>query len=229
MKLAFISDIHSNIHAFSEVLKKIEEFKIDEIFCCGDIVGYNAFPKECLDLVRDLKIKSVVGNHDLAVVDKKFSWFKETCAMGIKHSIENLEHCDIKFLNNLDFELSFVRDGISFYMCHGSPRDKLFEYIHPWFTDDILSDIVKNVNADYIITGHTHIQMEAAVGSQVILNPGSVGQPRDGIAKSCFMIFDTVDLKTNWYRVDYNIKSATEAVLKANLPAIFIEKLIQGK
>jgi diadenosine tetraphosphatase ApaH/serine/threonine PP2A family protein phosphatase len=71
--------------------------------------------------------------------------------------------------------------------------------------------------------------MEAAVGSQVILNPGSVGQPRDGIAKSCFMIFDTVDLKTNWYRVDYNIKSATEAVLKANLPAIFIEKLIQGK
>jgi putative phosphoesterase len=229
MKLAFISDIHSNVHALSEVLEKIDDLKVDEVFCCGDIVGYNAFPKECIDLVRELRIKSVIGNHDLATVDNKLSWFKEDCAMGIKYSIENLEKSDIKFLKNLDFELDFVRDGVSFYMCHGSPRDKIFEYIQPWFTEEVLSAIAKDVDADYIITGHTHIQMEAAVGSQVFLNPGSVGQPRDGIAKSCFMVFDTVELKASWYRLNYDIKAAADAVLKANLPVVFAEKLIEAK
>jgi putative phosphoesterase len=229
MKLAFISDIHSNIHALSVVLAKIEDLNVDDVFCCGDIVGYNAFPKECLDLIKDLKIKSVIGNHDFATVNKKFSWFKETSAMGIKHSIDNLEPFDIKFLKNLAYELSFIIDGISFYICHGSPRDKLFEYILPWFEENVLADIAKDVNADYIITGHTHIQMQAESGSQIFLNPGSVGQPRDGIAKSCFMVFDTSELKASWYRLNYDIKAAADAILKANLPFVFAEKLIQAK
>lgn len=229
MKLAFISDIHSNIHALSEVIKKIENLEVNEIFCCGDIVGYNSSPIECLDLVKDCSIKSVVGNHDLATLDEKLSWFDQTVAAGIKHSIKNLENSHKKYLKSLPYELSFVRDGITFYICHGSPRDKLFEYIYPWFSNEVLSNISKIVDADYIITGHTHIQMEAEVGSQNFLNPGSVGQPRDGIPKSCFMVFDTNNLKVKWYRLNYDINAATKAIIRAGLPVVFAEKLINGR
>lgn len=229
MKIGFISDIHSNIHALKEVLKKIQNLDLDEIYCCGDIVGYYTFPKECVDLLRDYKIKSVMGNHDLAVVEGKTSWFKELGAAGVKFSQKQLSKDDKEYLKKLPYKMLFDHDGVSFYLCHGSPRDNLFEYIQPYTPDATLKKMAKGVVADVIVSGHTHVQMEAEVDSQLFLNAGSVGQPRDGIPKACFMVFDTDASKASWYRVSYDIESATKSIVENNLPHALASRLYDGK
>lgn len=228
MKLAFISDIHSNLHAFENVLKKIDVLSIDEIFCLGDIVGYNAFPKECVNIIRNRNIKSVIGNHDFATVHGKISWFNRLGVVGIKYSKEKLDKDDINFLKTLSYKSTFERDGITFYLTHGSPRDNLFEYVHPYFSIDKLKEIGRNVPSDVIIMGHTHVQMEAEVDNRLFLNPGSVGQPRDGISKSSFMVFDTSDRSSKWFRITYDIDSACKAIYENDLPRILCEKLRTG-
>lgn len=229
MKLAFIADIHSNKHAFVEVLEKIRQLDVDEIFCCGDIVGYYAYPIESIELIQKNKIISVIGNHDQAVIDGKLSWFNDDAKRGIRFCMDKLTKENIQFLYRLSYKKTFTREGISFYLTHGSPRDNLFEYIHPWFSDKKLIEIAKKADADYIITGHTHIQMEAKVGSKTFLNPGSVGQPRDGIPKASFMVFDTEKYQANWFRLNYDIKSAAQAVYNNNLPHSLTNRLFDGK
>ncbi len=229
MKLAFIADIHSNRHAFESVLVELKKQNIDEIFCCGDIVGYYAYPIECIEIIQKNKIISVMGNHDQAVIDGKLSWFNDDGKAGIRLCMDRITKENIQFLYNLSYKKTFTRDGISFYLTHGSPRDNLFEYIHPWFSDKKLIEISKNADADYIITGHTHIQMEAKVGSKTFLNPGSIGQPRDGIPKASFMVFDTEKYQANWFRVLYDIKSAAQAVYDNNLPYNLAKRLFDGK
>lgn len=229
MKLAFIADIHSNIHAFQGVLKKIDDLSVDEIICCGDIVGYYAFPTECINLMKDNNISSVMGNHDLATVDNKTSWFRDNSVEGIKFSRKKVDKDNIKYLATLPYKMLFNRDGISFYIAHGSPRDNLFEYVHPVVSDDFLQTLGKNVAADVIILGHTHVQMEAEVDTQLFLNPGSVGQPRDGISKACFMVFNTNDRSMNWYRVSYDLDAVCKSVLDNNLPLDFADRLRLGK
>ena len=228
MKIAFISDIHSNLHAFKSVLKKIDSLSVDEIFCCGDILGYNAFPKKCLDILRKRKIKSVIGNHDYATVNNKTSWFNELGKIGINHSVSSIYKEDIIFLKKLPYNLTFNREGISFYLTHGSPRDNLFEYVHPFFSDEKLKEIGKDAKADCIVMGHTHVQMDAEVDHKLFLNPGSVGQPRDGISKASFMVFDTKDRSREWYRVSYDINGACKAIYEKNLPGVLCDKLQTG-
>ena len=230
MKIAFISDIHSNLHAFKSILKKIDSLSVDEIFCVGDTVGYNAYPKECLNILRNREIISVMGNHDFATVHGNTSWFNNLGIMGVKHSRENLEKDDIDFLKNLPYELSFNIDNINFYLTHGSPRDNLFEYVHPHFSFEKIKEIGKDVSSDVIVLGHTHIPMGVEVDNKLLLNPGSVGQPRDGISKSSFMLFDTKNHSYRWFRVSYDIESACKAIFENNLPQVLCKRLkIGGK
>lgn len=229
MKIAFLADIHSNIHALTEVFKKIKSINVDEILCCGDIVGYNSFPIECIELLRENNVKSIKGNHDQAVVDGKTSLFNEFGIAGINFDREVIESDDINFLEKLSNNKKFNCENIRFYIAHGSPRDNLFEYVFPWSTDDFLREISKNVDSDVIVLGHTHIQMETEVAGKLFLNPGSVGQPRDGIPKSCFMVYDTDTKKAKWYRVSYDIDAAAKANIKNNLPVFSSKRLYLGK
>ena len=229
MKLAFISDIHSNIHAFYDVLKKIQSLSIDEVFCIGDIVGYAAYPKECVDLLFENDIISIMGNHDYATVKSTNSWFDQPAQFAIDYCKIKLYKKDLKLLVKLPFNKLFDRDGVSFFITHGSPRDNLFEYVHPWASEDLLKDMTKKVNADVIVLGHTHIQMEVEINKKKILNPGSVGQPRDGISKACFMVFDTEDLTSEWFRIKYDINSAVKGIFDNNLPEVFGKRLFEGK
>lgn len=229
MKLAFISDIHSNIHSFKEVIKRMGSLSVDEIFCLGDIVGYAAYPKECLDLLIENNVFSIMGNHDFAVFNNDTSWFSDKAAQAINYCRSNLGENDLEILGRLNSNKLVRRDGLSFYITHGSPRDNLFEYIHPWVPENTLRYIVKNVNADIIVLGHTHIQMEVGVDNKKILNPGSVGQPRDGIPRACFMVFDTEGLKSEWIRIKYDINSAACGIYDNDLPHYYGDRLFEGK
>lgn len=229
MKLAFISDIHSNIHAFEEVLGYIGELSIDEIFCCGDIVGYNAFPKECLQIVRDRHIPSVTGNHDWATIKNDTSWFNPYGVAGVEHSQKCLTKEDIKFLQDLPDKKVFEREGVSFYMAHGSPRDNVFEYVFPWSSDSLFDVFAQTVDSEVIILGHTHIPMEKKVKDKIFLNPGSVGQPRDGVPNASFMVFNTENRTYKWYRIAYNIDAAAQSIREKGLPGFLADRLYLGQ
>lgn len=229
MKLAFISDIHSNLHAFEEVLGHIEELSIDEIWCCGDIVGYNAFPNECLKIVRENCIPSVLGNHDWATIRGDTSWFNQYGVAGVEHSRKCIDQEGMRFLEKLPSNRQFERDGVSFYMAHGSPRDNVFEYVFPWESDSFFEGFVEMVDAEVIVLGHTHMPMMKKISDKIFLNPGAVGQPRDDDPGAAFMVFDTSDRRYRWYRIVYDVDAAARCIREKGLPSFLAERLYIGR
>jgi putative phosphoesterase len=229
MKIAFLADIHSNIHALNEVFKKIETLNVNEILCCGDIVGYNSFPKECIELLREKNVKSIKGNHDQIISTDETHLLNKYGIAGVNFNRMVLEDEDIDYLDSLSKNKTIKFEDLEFFITHGSPQDNLFGYVFPWSTDDFLKNISTDINSDVIVLGHTHIQMEAEIDGKIILNPGSVGQPRDSISKACFMVFDTVIKKAEWYRVSYDINAATNANIKNRLPNFTSKRLYLGK
>ena len=228
MKIAFISDIHSNIHALSAVIEEIEKENVDEIYCCGDIVGYNAFPGECIELVDKYVKASVRGNHDHATINGDTSWFNEYGVAGINYCRKVLSDEKIKFLESLPTHLHFNREGIKFYMVHGSPRNELFEYIFPSTSEETFEEFSISVDANVVVLGHTHIPMKRKIGETLFLNPGSVGQPRDGNPKASFVIFDCKNKEAVFRRVNYNIEEAKRAIIDKGLPLLLAERLDLG-
>jgi len=228
MKLAVISDIHSNIFAFKEVLKKILEMVVDEIWCCGDIIGYYPFPNECIDLIKKHKIQSVLGNHDWATITGDTTGFGFYGREGVKINKSKITKDNVRFLKDLPKNLMFVRDNISFYITHGSPRDNLFEYIFEYTSNDVFNKIVKDIKSDIILLGHTHVFMEKNVGDKKFLNPGSVGQPRDSNPDASFLIFNTGNMKCECYRVSYDIDAMTDAIKKNGLSIYLAKRLYSG-
>ena len=228
MKIAFISDIHSNIHALKKVMEEIEKEGVDKIICCGDIVGYNAFPSECLRVVKEKVDASVLGNHDYATITGNTGWFNEYGVAGIRYCRSVLSDEEMKFLKSLHTHLYLDADGLDIYVTHGSPRDEIFEYVFPDVSDDLLLQFAEIADADVLVFGHTHIPMERRVKDKIFLNPGSVGQPRDGNPMSSYMIFDTESGDVTFKRVAYNIDMASKSILEKNLPRFLAQRLYLG-
>jgi len=229
MKIGFISDIHSNIYAFKSMLKNMEELSVDEILCCGDIVGYNTFSNECLEIVRESHIQSVLGNHDWATLSGDTSWFNQYGVAGVEYCRKNINENNMRFLQELPTNKSFELEGISFYMTHGSPRDNVFEYVFPWSSNNVFKTFAEMVDAEVIVLGHTHIPMEKRVGGKIFLNPGSVGQPRDGISDASFLVFDTKKRICKWHRVAYDIDAVARSIRENGLPCFSAERLYLGQ
>jgi len=228
MKIAFISDIHSNIHALEKVMEEIEKEGVNKIICCGDIVGYNAFPSECLRVVKEKVDASVLGNHDYATITGNTGWFNEYGVAGIRYCRSVLSDEEIEFLKSLHTHLYLDADGLDIYVTHGSPRDEIFEYVFPDVSDKLLLQFAEIADADVLVFGHTHIPMERRVNDKIFLNPGSVGQPRDGNPMSSYMIFDTESREATFKRVAYNIDMASKSILEKNLPRFLAQRLYLG-
>jgi putative phosphoesterase len=228
MRIAFISDVHSNLHALKVVLKHIEFLGVDRIYCCGDIVGYNAFPEECINLLREREIECVLGNHDWAVLTGDTSGFNPYGVAGVEYSIRKISRVNRLFLEGFKRNIRFNVGGFSFYLAHGSPRDNIFEYVFPTVPDFVLEEFARIAGSDVVVLGHTHVPMERRVDSVLFLNPGSVGQPRDGDPRCCFMVFDSDDFSYKWFRLEYDVEGAAGAVLKAGLPSFLAERLYHG-
>ncbi|RLF54471.1 MAG: metallophosphoesterase, partial [Thermoplasmata archaeon] len=119
-------------------------------------------------------------------------------------------------------------DDLKIYVTHGSPRDEIFEYIFPDVEDSLLIDLSEIARADIVVMGHTHVPMERRVKNKIFLNPGSVGQPRDGDPRASFMIFDTGKREVIFRRVSYDIDSASRAILENDLPRFLAQRLYLG-
>jgi len=220
-RIAVLSDIHSNLHALSAVWRRIDELGLDDVYCLGDIVGYGARPAECLQMIRDKGVTSVQGNHDALVADGSLSLDFNMAALPTTH--------------RLDAEALFV---------HGAPddRDRYLVYL-----DDLqeASESVRQVDGPGVcFFGHTHhpvvfdgqgferVKQKTFFfepGQRNLVNPGSVGQPRDNDPRASFMWWDRQGQTFNFERVEYDIQGARQDILDADLPRILGDRLLEGR
>jgi len=244
MRYAILSDIHANLEAFHAVLARIAELGADRMLCLGDVVGYHADPNACVDLVRSGDMACVMGNHDAAACGiKEPDSFNPAARAAVLWTREVLTAENKEFLRDLPRHLQFG----DMVLCHGSINDT-DQYI---FKD---TEVHENLAAmetlpnkpQVCFYGHTHMKAAYSLGggvlsrvlsdkilltggTQYLINPGGVGQPRDGDPQAPFLIYDTADRMVVFHRVEYDIAACQRKILRSGLPARLAERLAMGR
>jgi predicted phosphodiesterase len=240
MKYAIIADIHGNLDAFQVVLEDIRAQKADHIVCLGDVVGYNAQPKECLDIVRQMNIPCVKGNHDeYCSTDNHLDGFNPHAAEAVHWTREQLDEDDKKWLR----DLKYSRMAANFTMVHatldaperwGYVFDKLaaaasFPYQNTQMCFFGHTHVPVAFMRDTVVRGGTYSKFKVDPAKKYFINVGAVGQPRDNNPKSAYVLYDmdaqTIELR----RLDYDIASAQKKILEAGLPERLAERLAFGR
>jgi predicted phosphodiesterase len=253
MRLAILSDIHANMPALEAVLEAIEEAGVDEAWCLGDVVGYGANPDECTSAVAEGCTVCLVGNHDLAVTGElDISSFSPAASAAVRWTQRNATDETLRFLRGL--KPADTAREVALY--HASPRDPVWEYV---LWPDQAAECLAQQAARISFIGHSHValfftlpengQGEAAedgsvlargaqaeagrrldlAGDRWLINPGSVGQPRDGDPRAAWLELDTDAWTATYRRVDYDIDRASEAILAADLPEHLAKRLYIGQ
>ena len=241
MRVAIISDIHANLAAFEAVLADLQD--IDELWCLGDIVGYGPEPNECIDLLRSRNHICIAGNHDWAAIGRiSTADFNPDAAAAIAWTTAQLTPASRSYLESLPLKIE--KDYIT--LAHGSPRDPIWEYIvYPGIAQANLHDFATTT----CLVGHTHIPViyscQAPDGTctslepsynapflltlgRQIVNPGSVGQPRDGNPDARYIILDLDQRSILYRRISYDIEKTQRKMQEANLPSRLWMRLSYG-
>jgi len=227
MKIGIMADPHSNLAAFQAVLKHMPQ--VDELVCAGDLVGYGAEPNEVIDLARKKGIQTVLGNHDYSAITRDVAGFNPFAAKAALWTAKNLRDDNVKYLRGLQEELRLTCGGKRIYVVHGSPRDPLFEYVFPDLPNRELLELMRNVEADVIVLGHTHVPMQRVIHGKLILNPGGVGQPRDRDPRASYMLL-TIDgeISVEHERVEYDVAQTAKKIEAVGLPSELATRLYFG-
>ena len=220
--LALISDIHGNLPALKVVLERIED--ADAILCAGDLVGYNPWPNEVIWEIKMRNIPCIRGNHDRAVIYDDYSRFNPYAATAASWTRAQLTEENMKYLYSLKDNLILEVEGKRIAVHHGAPFDE-DRYIYP---ADVTEELLGYDNADILVLGHTHVPFVKVFDSGVIINPGSVGQPRDGDPRASYALVDLKNRKYEIKRVEYPIDEVYEKIIEEGLPAFLGERLYIG-
>jgi len=214
-RIAVLADIHSNLPAFREVMKELKGYNPELYLIAGDIVGYNPFPNEVIaDLMRIPRKHVILGNHDRALITGDTSWFNASAADAIRWTKKHLTNkLYLKFLSTRREKERLLIGNRHVLLCHGAPWDP-DEYI---MSSQVHEDLLTENRVDILILGHTHIPFVKEYASGLVMNPGSVGQPRDGDPRASAAILDIEELKVEPIRVEYDIDSVADAIVKAGL------------
>lgn len=206
MKIAILSDIHGNKYSLRAAKKKMDELRIDKFIFCGDALGYYYGHNEVIDYLRiEKNFYCVLGNHDQMFIDifdgvKEKNTYLDKYGSSIEEFLETITKENMEFLRDLPREKELILDELRIKIVHGSPWDHLNEYIYP----DSGFDRYLELDYDYFFQGHTHHKMITRLNKSVIVNPGSLGQPRDGGYPS-FAVLDTKTKNIEFITVKYDI------------------------
>ena len=242
MRILVISDLHANLTALEAVLA--DAGSVDATWCLGDVVGYGPDPNEVVERLRDLSdLSCILGNHDVAVLGQMdYAVFNTEARKSLLWQKKNVTPANLFYLENLP-QNTLVRDNVT--LAHGSPRDPVWEYI--------LNTLVARLNFEAFITpycfvGHSHIQcmfymdqdrdrvsLDVPRPGQIlqltpraILNPGSVGQPRDRDPRSSYAIYDSEAFTWEPRRVEYDVVAVQKRIRAAGLPEKHAARLSEG-
>ena len=225
MKIALLSDVHGNLPAFQAVLDAVEASEPDAVWFLGDLVGYGANPDECVELAAARCDLCLAGNHDLGVLDRiDIADFSPPAAAAALWTREQAGEATLEFLGGLEPR----RDGEAIGLYHASPRDPVWEYV---LSTSQAEGCMDHMNDRVAAIGHTHVALrftrvdgetdgEAMLDGakcdisegEWLLNPGSVGQPRDGDPRAAWLLLDTEAWTAEWRRTDYPIEQAVAAI-----------------
>ncbi|HEY7708394.1 MAG TPA: metallophosphoesterase family protein [Gaiellaceae bacterium] len=243
MRLTVISDIHANLYALEAVLAEIDREPPDQIWCLGDTVGYGPHPNECCAIVRERSTLTLVGNHDLVALgsaEVDVEDFNPDAAAASLWTREQLSDESRAFLSSL--EPTAAVEG--FEVVHGSPRDPVWEYI---LDAEAVAESFALTEAPVVLFGHSHIATRAilaegrieggpaeagytaALGAgRWLLNPGSVGQPRDGDPRAAWLSIDTDKGEARFRRIAYPLARTQDEIRERGLPDALAERLAHG-
>lgn len=243
MQVAFVSDIHSNWEALQAVLARIEELGIERIVCLGDIVGYGADPNRCTEELFARARPLIRGNHDKAVSGlMDVTWFNEMARQAVFWTRSAMTEENLQRIRSL--EAGPLAMGGPLLICHGSPADE-DQYIFNLATARAGFQRMREGFPDRRIClfGHTHLPIVIEESGEAyypeepvrleeskryLINPGSVGQPRDGVPLASFGVLDESEMSFSLHRIEYPIEEAQAKILAAGLPAMLARRLAQG-
>ena len=243
VQVAVVSDIHGNRQAFEAVLQEIGESSCEEMWCLGDLVGYGADPDVCVELARKHAAICLAGNHDLVVRGElPIEEFSRGAALAAQWTQQTISAQTRAYLDRL--EPVFEEEELGLY--HASPRDPVWEYVLSPLQAELCLDVQKHRAC---LIGHSHValsfcrnegspatgqtrhageDLELAEGEWLI-NPGSVGQPRDGDPRAAWLELDTSAWRATFRRTEYDIDAAAAAIRAARLPVSLAERLAYGQ
>jgi diadenosine tetraphosphatase ApaH/serine/threonine PP2A family protein phosphatase len=241
MRVAVLSDIHANLHALEAVLAAVDHEAPDEVWCLGDVVGYGPRPNECCALVRARADLVLCGNHDLGVVGAlELGEFSGDAAAAARWTQSVLDAGHGTWLASL--RPSAARPDAQLF--HASPRDPVWDYV---LSEQVALQSLLLTQAPLVLVGHSHVALalelagdtvegglapegtEAALGgTRWLLNPGSVGQPRDGDARAAWLLVDFDADRAAFRRVEYDVEATQTEIRAAGLPGALARRLADG-
>lgn len=244
MRVGIISDIHANWPALQAALAVLDRENVDRVFCLGDIVGYYTEPVECVEELMDRGVDCIRGNHERYLLGQGYEQINETARQAIEFTREELDPEHIAFLEGLR---NTMRVPGHFLIVHGSPRHR-DEYL---LTEQQFTENLDRLERDYpefrvCFFGHTHQPVVACrteritdfhadrrltlnPGTTYLINPGSVGQPRDSCPKACFLTYDTSTRELVFYRREYDLATIQARVHEVGLNGRLAERLASGR
>ncbi|MDX1952759.1 MAG: metallophosphoesterase family protein [Verrucomicrobiota bacterium] len=240
MKYAIIADIHANLEALQVVLEDIKAQKCTHYACLGDVVGYNANPKECLDIIRGMGMPCVKGNHDeYCSTENDLEGFNPHAAEAINWTRDQLTLDDRQWLR----DLKYIRLVASFSIVHatldgpqrwGYVFDKLAAAASLTYQNTSVcffghTHVPLAFIRDSVVRGGTYSKFKVEPGKKYFVNVGSVGQPRDGIWQAAYVVYDMVEQTIELRRLEYDIATTQKKILEAGLPSRLAERLAQGR
>ena len=253
MKIALFSDVHANLPALEACLQNIDAKKPDAIYCLGDLVGYNIWPNEVIDIIRQRKIPTIAGNYDFGIGRSsddcgcayKTDSEKELGKVSIAYTNEIVKNEQRQYLRELPahikLEFQLNNDKLNLLLVHGSPR-KINEYLFEDRDEKSLNRIMEQADADIMCFGHTHKPYHRILSTEIenqsrfrhAINIGSVGKPKDENTKGCYVML-TIDenssvnkrdsIHVEFCRFDYDIEKAANAIEDSPLPNEYAEML----
>lgn len=243
MKYGILGDIHSNLSALSTVLDAFKSEGVDHVISVGDVVGYGAAPRECIDLVRSVEATVVKGNHDAACVDEiDVVYFNNYAREAVAWTQTQLSPDEMRWLSELPMTANLAHCSVSHGTLH---QPELFNYIQSTTDADPSLDIME---LPVCFVGHTHVPVallrlhddplrtaytvdhvvDLSEAYRALINVGSVGQPRDEDARAAYAIFDSQESTVTIKRVEYDIEQEAARIRSAGLPGVLADRLFLG-
>jgi predicted phosphodiesterase len=247
VQFLILSDLHGNAEATEAVLRRVRRKKFDACLVLGDLVGYGAGPNPVVKAVREGlpgRVVLVRGNHDKVVAGiEQGENFNHAALAAARWTAEHLTPGNLRFVRELPRGPVDLPEGLT--ICHGSPLDEdqyLFSIFEAW-------DILGSYPADLVFFGHTHVPsmfvthgretrvallhgttgtIRIQAGERYLINPGSVGQPRDRDPRASYMTYDTKTRTVRWFRVPYPVERAQQRIIRAGLPRVLSDRLALG-
>ncbi len=224
MKIGLISDIHSNAPALQEALYHLEDAGVDKIIHAGDTIGYYPFPNEVIQMLVDHKVEGIKGNHEIILFTGDISRASSPAEHAIEWTKNVLSDDSWEYLRSLSDSLRFEFGDVSLAVFHGSPGDP-WRYVEAVFAT---SDLLEEVGTDILVLGHTHKPFVRELKAGMIVNPGAVGQPRDGDWRTSLAILEPERMKAKIVRLPYDFEKVRLKVEEVGFPGILGDRLARG-